>query len=87
VTEVNGGHDNGGRATTLPFKWVRRLSSNSAPSSSSAQDLSPHVDIRAPLGTNRNAGVDRGASSPAARCAEPGFLFSSVYHRDPIQSF
>jgi hypothetical protein len=80
-------HDDGGRATTSPAKWVRRLSRYSTPSSSSARDLSPHVDIRAPLGTNHSASVDRGVGSPAARCVEPGFLFSSLYHRNSIQSF
>jgi hypothetical protein len=78
VIEANGGHDDGGRAAMLPVKWVRRLSSNSAPSSSPARDLSPHVDMCAPLGTNRNASVDRGAGSPAVRCTEREDLFTIV---------
>jgi hypothetical protein len=87
MTEVNGRHDDDGRAVTSPVKWVRRLRRNNAPSSSSAQDLSPHIDIRAPLGTNHSAGVDRNTGLPAVRCAEPGFLSSSLYHHNSIQSF
>jgi hypothetical protein len=58
---VNGDLHGDDRPTTSLRKWVRRLGSNSAPTSSPAQDLSPCVVIRTPPGTNRNAGEDHGA--------------------------
>jgi hypothetical protein len=63
---VNGDLHGDDRPATLLRKWVQELGSNSAPTSSPARDLSLNVDIRAPSGTNHNAGEDHGAGSPAA---------------------
>jgi hypothetical protein len=63
---VNGDLHGDDRPATSLRKWVRRLGSNSAPTSSPARDLSLYVGIRVPPGTNRNANEDHGAGSPAA---------------------
>jgi hypothetical protein len=58
---------------------------NSAPITSPAPDFSPTVVICTSLSTNRNGGDDHGAESPAARRAESGIMFSSLYNQTPFR--
>jgi hypothetical protein len=65
----------GGRAATLRRNRAWWQSNCSVPSSSLAQDLSPREVNHMPLGTNRSAGVNPGAGSPAARFSASTDLF------------
>jgi hypothetical protein len=60
-------------------KWVRWQGGHSAPTSSLTRDLLPYVVIRAPPGTNRNAGEDHGTGSPVVRYTAPDFI-QLLYH-------
>jgi hypothetical protein len=57
---VNGDLHGDDHPATLLRKWVWRLGSNSAPTSSPARDLSPPVVILTPGRTNRDADEDCG---------------------------
>jgi hypothetical protein len=60
---------------------------NRVSSSSAVPDFLPRSVIRVRPGVNRDAGVNLGARSPAARGVEPAILFSHCIIRTPFSLF